>query len=123
MTRAHVARKRFGQHFLTATDVISDIAGAVNAVSDDTLVEIGPGRGAITAPLAETGARLHAIEFDRDLITPLRERFADFENVSIHEGDALKFDYAALGEDLRPVNPNGVIDAITSWPLWTRRLS
>ncbi len=104
MTRAHVARKRFGQHFLTATDVISDIAGAVNAVSDDTLVEIGPGRGAITAPLAETGARLHAIEFDRDLITPLRERFADFENVTIHQGDALKFDYAALGEDLRIVS-------------------
>jgi len=104
VTRSHVARKRFGQHFLTATDVISDIAGAVSAVSDDTLVEIGPGRGAITVPLAETGARLHAIEFDRDLVAPLRERFADYENVTIHEADALKFDYAALGEDLRIVS-------------------
>lgn len=101
---SHQARKRFGQHFLSATGVVSDIINAVAAKPDDTLVEIGPGLGALTVPLANTGAELHAIEFDRDLAAPLRKKFADFENVTIHEGDALKFDYATLGDDLRIVS-------------------
>jgi len=100
----HRARKRFGQHFLCATDIVSDIIDAVAAVHGDTLVEIGPGLGALTVPLANTGAELHAIEFDRDLAGPLRQRFAGFDNVTIHEYDALKFDYAALGDDLRIVS-------------------
>lgn len=104
MNQPHRARKRFGQHFLTATDVIADIIDAVGANSDDTLVEIGPGLGALTTPLAATGAQLHAIEFDRDLIAPLRQRFAGFDNVHIHQGDALNFDYASLGDDLRIVS-------------------
>jgi 16S rRNA (adenine1518-N6/adenine1519-N6)-dimethyltransferase len=101
---SHTARKRFGQHFLNATDVIGNIVNAVAASKDDTLVEIGPGLGALTVPLAKTGAELHAIEFDRDLAAPLREKFAAFENVTIHECDALKFDFAALGNDLRIVS-------------------
>lgn len=104
MMPAHRARKRFGQHFLTATDVITDIVNAVGATANDTLVEIGPGMGAITTPLAATGATLHAIEFDRDLVGPLRQRFAACDNVTIHEGDALRFDYASLGDNLRIVS-------------------
>ncbi len=104
MNQPHRARKRFGQHFLTATDVIADIIDAVGANSGDTLVEIGPGLGAITTPLAATGAKLHAIEFDRDLVGPLRQRFAGFDNVMIHEGDALSFDFATLGDNLRVVS-------------------
>jgi 16S rRNA (adenine1518-N6/adenine1519-N6)-dimethyltransferase len=101
---SHKARKRFGQHFLTATNVISDIVDAVAAKADDTVVEIGPGLGALTVPLANTGAELHAIEFDRDLAGPLKKRFAGFDNVTIHECDALKFDFATLGDDLRIVS-------------------
>ena len=104
MSRSHRARKRFGQHFLTATNVVSDIIASVAASRDDTVVEIGPGLGALTIPLAATGAELHAIEFDRDLAAPLRQRFAGVGNVSIHEGDALTFDYASLGNDLRIVS-------------------
>ena len=104
MNQPHRARKRFGQHFLTATHVIADIIDAVGANSGDTLVEIGPGLGAITTPLAATGAELHAIEFDRDLVGPLRQRFAGFDNVMIHEGDALSFDFATLGDNLRVVS-------------------
>ena len=52
---SHKARKRFGQHFLSATDVVGDIIDAVAARPDDTLVEIGPGLGALTVPLANTG--------------------------------------------------------------------
>jgi 16S rRNA (adenine1518-N6/adenine1519-N6)-dimethyltransferase len=101
---SHKPRKRFGQHFLSATNVVSDIIEAVAVKREDTLVEIGPGLGALTIPLANTGAELHAIEFDRDLAAPLRKRFADFDNVTIHECDALKFDYASLGDDLRIVS-------------------
>ena len=101
---SHQARKRFGQHFLSATGVVSDIINAVAAKPDDILVEIGPGLGALTVPLANTGAELHAIEFDRDLAAPLRKKFADFDNVTIHECDALKFDYATLGDDIRIVS-------------------
>lgn len=104
MTPAHRARKRFGQHFLTSTDVIAAIVDAVGATSSDTLVEIGPGLGAITTPLAATGATLHAIEFDRDLVGPLRQRFAGCDNVTIHEADALRFDFATLGDNLRVVS-------------------
>lgn len=101
MSGAHRARKRFGQHFLTSATVIDDIVNAVAANSDDTLVEIGPGQGAITVPLAMSGAKLHAIEFDRDLISPLRKKFAAYDNVVIHEADALNFDFGSLGTDLR----------------------
>lgn len=101
---SHQARKRFGQHFLSATGVVSDIINAVAAKPDDILVEIGPGLGALTVPLANTGAELHAIEFDRDLAAPLRKKFADFDNVTIHECDALKFDYATFGDDIRIVS-------------------
>lgn len=101
---SHKPRKRFGQHFLSATGVVSDIINAVAAKPNDTLVEIGPGLGALTVPLANTGAELHAIEFDRDLAAPLRKKFAGFDNVTIHECDALKFDYATLGDDLRIVS-------------------
>jgi len=100
---AHRARKRFGQHFLVAENVISEIASAVAAASDDTIVEIGPGQGALTVPLVASGAEVHAIEFDRDLAPRLRERFADRSNIEIHEADALSFDYASLGSDLRIV--------------------
>jgi len=101
---SHQARKRFGQHFLSATGVVSDIISAVAAKPDDTLVEIGPGLGALTVPLANTGAELHAIEFDRDLAAPLRKKFEGFDNVTIHECDALKFDYSTLGDDIRIVS-------------------
>jgi len=103
MSRSHQARKRFGQHFLSATSVINDIVESIAPNVDDTLVEIGPGHGAITVPLADTGARLHAVEFDRDLVSPLRDKFAGYDNVTIHEADALKFDFASLGPQIRVV--------------------
>ncbi|MDH4109194.1 MAG: 16S rRNA (adenine(1518)-N(6)/adenine(1519)-N(6))-dimethyltransferase RsmA [Gammaproteobacteria bacterium] len=97
------ARKRFGQHFLVDPEIIRMIVASVAAGPGDTLVEIGPGQGAITTPLARTGATLHAIEFDRDLAAALRLHYADNLRVTIHEADALRFDYASLGRDLRLV--------------------
>jgi len=104
MNQPHRARKRFGQHFLVSPDVITDILSAVAAKSDDTIVEIGPGLGAMTAPLAATGATVHAIEIDRDLAGNLRKRYSQFRNVTIHQADALNFDFASLGDSLRIVS-------------------
>ncbi len=101
MTGGHRARKRFGQHFLRDPGVIDDIVSAIGATSEETLVEIGPGQGAITAPLLRSGAYLHVVELDRDLAAALAQKYSDQTEFSLHEADALRFDYGALGSDLR----------------------
>jgi 16S rRNA (adenine1518-N6/adenine1519-N6)-dimethyltransferase len=98
----HIPRRRFGQNFLVSSGVVHDIVAAIAPRRDDRLVEIGPGLGALTVPLAATVDRLHVVEIDRDLIARLRQRFAP-EKVVVHEGDALEFDFAAVGSDLRIV--------------------
>lgn len=100
---SHRARKRFGQHFLTSTETIRSIVAAIAPQQGQTIVEIGPGKAAITAPLADSGATLHAVEFDRDLVAKLKRQFADRDNVTVHEADALRFDFASLGDKLRIV--------------------
>jgi 16S rRNA (adenine1518-N6/adenine1519-N6)-dimethyltransferase len=99
----HRPRKRFGQHFLTDPGVIDAIVAAISPHNDDVVVEIGPGQGAITRPLAKRAGTLHAIELDRDLAARLRKEYHDSTNVTLHEADALKFDFAALGDSLRIV--------------------
>ena len=99
----HRARKRFGQHFLTDPGVIDSITRAVHATGDDILVEIGPGQGAITEPLARVAGHLHLVELDRDLAARLRDRYADRDNLTVHEADALAFDFSRLGPRIRIV--------------------
>ena len=72
---------------------------------EDLMVEIGPGLGALTTPLTRALKQLHVIELDRDIVKTLREKYSGhaIESVVIHEGDALKFDFASLGADLRVV--------------------
>lgn len=99
----HRPRKRFGQHFLTDPSVIDGIVNAIAPQDDDVIVEIGPGPGAITAPIARQCKHLHAIELDRDLAARLRQQFADNDKVTIHEADALSFDFTQLGTSLRVI--------------------
>ncbi|OGA93808.1 MAG: 16S rRNA (adenine(1518)-N(6)/adenine(1519)-N(6))-dimethyltransferase [Betaproteobacteria bacterium RIFCSPLOWO2_12_FULL_66_14] len=99
---AHYPRKRFGQHFLADRAVLKRIVDAIDPLPGQCLLEIGPGRGALTAPLIERAGRLSAIEIDRDLIAGLRGRFPP-EKLQLLEADALHFDYALLPEDLRVV--------------------
>ena len=99
----HRSRKRFGQHFLTDPGVINAILHAVHATSDDVIVEIGPGQGAITEALAATAGQLHAVELDRDLVARLRRRYESVPTVTIHSADALAFDFSSLGDRLRIV--------------------
>jgi 16S rRNA (adenine1518-N6/adenine1519-N6)-dimethyltransferase len=98
----HVPRKRFGQNFLVDASAIAAIVEAVAPRPQDRLVEIGPGLGALTRPLAARLDHLHAIELDRDIISRLRAEFPP-ARVTVHEGDALRFDFGALGPRLRVV--------------------
>ena len=89
-------KRRFGQNFLVDKNVVSRILDAVQPKSDETIIEIGPGRGALTARLIGTGARVIAIEFDRDLIPQLREQFTAYSNFNLIEADALTVDFCRL---------------------------
>jgi 16S rRNA (adenine1518-N6/adenine1519-N6)-dimethyltransferase len=88
----HVARKRFGQHFLTDSAVIHRIVAAIDPRDGEALVEIGPGLGAMTDPLVARCGRLTVIELDRDLAARLRRR----PELEVVEADVLKVDFAAL---------------------------
>ncbi len=83
------AKKRFGQHFLSDVNILNKIADAAEIDPNETVLEVGPGLGTLTAVLAERAARVVAVEVDRDLIADLRERFADSPHVSIVESDVL----------------------------------
>ena len=91
----HRARKRFGQHFLHDRGVVARILAALDPQPGDTIVEIGPGLGALTRPLLERIPHLHVVEFDRDLVARLRTDFPP-ERLSVHAADALKFDFRSL---------------------------
>jgi 16S rRNA (adenine1518-N6/adenine1519-N6)-dimethyltransferase len=96
----HAPRKRYGQHFLHDRGVIAKIVAAIDPQPDDVIVEIGPGTGALTAPLLDRLTRLHAVEIDRDLATELADRYP---RLCVHRGDVLKFDFEQLPEGLRVV--------------------
>jgi 16S rRNA (adenine1518-N6/adenine1519-N6)-dimethyltransferase len=100
--KGHAPRKRFGQNFLVAPGVVDAIVAALAPVRGDNVVEIGPGLGALTGPLCARLERLHVVEIDRDLVARLSARFSP-EKLAVHAGDALEFDFAALGERLRIV--------------------
>jgi 16S rRNA (adenine1518-N6/adenine1519-N6)-dimethyltransferase len=98
----HTPRRRFGQNFLVDAHYIGRIVAAVDPQPGDNLVEIGPGLAALTHTLIERAGRIAAVEIDRELAARLRERFPP-ERLDLHEADALAFDFAALGAQLRVV--------------------
>ena len=95
-------KKQFGQHFLHDPGILAKIVAAIAPRADDRMVEIGPGLGALTRPLLEKLSHLHVVEIDRDLIARLRDGF-DPSHLTVHESDALKFNFGNLGMDLRVV--------------------
>jgi 16S rRNA (adenine1518-N6/adenine1519-N6)-dimethyltransferase len=84
--------KRFGQNFLTDQRIIKRIVEALEPRADETILEIGPGKGALTTPLLEQAGWLVAVEFDRNLIPLLTEKFSEKENFKLVESDALVTD-------------------------------
>ncbi len=102
----HQPRKRFGQNFLHDTGVIRRIVDSIHPRPGEHLVEIGPGKGALTRPLLQACGRLNVVELDRDLILPLQQQLADAGELRVHQADALRFDFCALadaGQRLRVV--------------------
>jgi 16S rRNA (adenine1518-N6/adenine1519-N6)-dimethyltransferase len=112
----HVARKRFGQNFLHDQQVINRIISCIAPKESDLLVEIGPGQAALTRPLLESGAELHLIELDRDLVSRLEKQFSDHSNITIHSGDALKTNLPEITSD-RPCRLIGNLPYNISTPL------
>ena len=100
--RAHQARKRFGQNFLVDPGVIEAIVRAIHPAREDRMIEIGPGLGALTAPLLEKLIVLNAIELDRDLASRLRQRFTEAQ-LPIVQADVLTVDFSQFGQQLRIV--------------------
>jgi 16S rRNA (adenine1518-N6/adenine1519-N6)-dimethyltransferase len=98
-SRAHPpVLKRFGQHFLDDRAALEDIADAARAGPDDLVIEIGPGRGALTELLLERAGRVTVIEIDRQLATLLRERYRGNPRVTVVEGDVLEVKFADVAD-------------------------
>lgn len=101
----HVAKKRFGQNFLTDQSIITSLVEAINPVVNQIIVEIGPGLGALTKPLLKKITLLHVVEIDRDIVSWMQAEYAKpaYTNnkIIIHNVDALKFDFSTLGDKIR----------------------
>jgi 16S rRNA (adenine1518-N6/adenine1519-N6)-dimethyltransferase len=100
------AKKSFGQNFLVDQNYIDKIVAALNPRKDETIIEIGAGRGALTEKLVNSDANVIAIELDRDLIPLLRGKLGKYENFRLIEQDALKVDFAELLNNPKSEFPN-----------------
>jgi len=111
----HRPRKRFGQHFLHDRNVIQRIIEALEPAAGSRVIEIGPGRGALTGPLLEVLPTLEVVEIDRDLADILEQSFGDSGRLTVHRGNVLKFDFCAGGAT--PVRVVGNLPYNISTPL------
>lgn len=110
--RDHLPRKRFGQHFLTDAGIIDAIVRAIAPRPGETMVEIGPGLGALTQPLVERLGHLVVIELDRDLAARLRPR----TDLTVIESDVLRVDFSALSAGSDPAGGNGGLRIVGNLP-------
>lgn len=113
----HKARKRFGQNFLIDHGIIREIVRAVHPKKEDLIVEIGPGKGAITQLLADSCDNLSVIELDRDLVPWLKVKFEQHPNFQLFQADALQFDFAQLIKNSQPLRIVGNLPYNISTPL------
>ncbi len=101
----HQAKKRFGQNFLTDQSIITSLVDAIHPQEGETLIEIGPGLGALTKPLLSNVTELHVVEIDRDIVSWMNVEYKmpsyEKNNLIIHNVDALKFDFSSIGRKLR----------------------
>ena len=104
-------RKSLGQNFLQDPNIINKIVAALNVQSDDTIIEIGPGRGALTELILPLAGQLHLVEFDRDLVRYWQHRSEALTNLSVHAHDVLKFDFTQITH-----KANGPIKIIGNLP-------
>ncbi len=99
----HRARKRFGQNFLVDDNIIQSLMTAISPQPDDQIIEIGPGLGALTQPLLNKVNHLEVVELDRDLILDLEQLQTKTNKLTIHQSDALKFNFSQTNNPRRIV--------------------
>ncbi|MEE9356290.1 MAG: 16S rRNA (adenine(1518)-N(6)/adenine(1519)-N(6))-dimethyltransferase RsmA [Methylococcaceae bacterium] len=114
---AHKARKRFGQNFLHDKGVIDRIVSTLRLDAGQHWIEIGPGQGALTEPLINTGIQLDIIEFDRDLVAMLQNKYIDKPTLTIHSANALQFDFSSLAKEGQKLRIIGNLPYNISTPL------
>jgi 16S rRNA (adenine1518-N6/adenine1519-N6)-dimethyltransferase len=120
----HIAKKRFGQNFLTDQAIINSLVEAINPQNNQIIVEIGPGLGALTKPLLAKIDHLHVIEIDRDIVAWMQTEYAKSayakNKLTVHHVDALKFDFASLlinATDLQKIRVTGNLPYNISTPI------
>lgn len=114
---SHVARKRFGQHFLHDKHIIQRLVEAIQPSPDQHLVEIGPGQGALTVPILKIAGQLDVIELDRDLVPALKTRCLGKGALIVHQADALEFDFTSVQHDNELLRVIGNLPYNISTPL------
>jgi len=114
---SHYAKKRLGQNFLIDPNILRKIAEAIDPQNGEEIIEIGPGRGALTEHLLNAGAIVHAIELDDDLIPELELKFEKYDNFKLYHGDALKFDFSQIFCDGKKVKYTGNVPYNITSPL------
>ena len=113
----HKARKRFGQNFLHDPHVIQRIVASIRPREGQSMVEIGPGEGALTGELLSILGQLDVVELDRDLIPMLESRYSALGELRIHQADALKFDFCQLSPGAAQLRVVGNLPYNISTPL------
>lgn len=119
----HKARKRFGQNFLHDQRIIYQIIESLQLEPSQHWVEIGPGQGALTAPLVAAGVKLDIVELDRDLVALLQRSYAHNPRLNIHSADALTFDFGSLASVAEKLHLIGNLPYNISTPLLFHLLS
>lgn len=113
----HKPRKRFGQNFLHDAGIIHQIVFAISPQKGENIVEIGPGKGAITGPVLEQTGKIQVVELDRDLIPLLKENLEGKGELTVNSADALQFDFSQLSKNDRDLRIIGNLPYNISTPL------
>lgn len=121
--QSHKARKRFGQNFLHDHGVIRRIVACIGPKKGQRLVEIGPGKGALTEGIISVTEKMDVVELDRDLIPILKVNLFRFPELTVHEADAMKFDFTSLKTDEQSIRVVGNLPYNISTPLIFHLLS
>ncbi|MGO2510943.1 16S rRNA (adenine(1518)-N(6)/adenine(1519)-N(6))-dimethyltransferase RsmA [Marinomonas polaris] len=119
----HKARKRFGQNFLHDHGVIRRIVACIGPKKGQHIVEIGPGKGALTEGIISVTERMDVVELDRDLIPILKVNLFRFPELTVHEADAMKFDFTSLRTTEQAIRVVGNLPYNISTPLIFHLLS